>query len=138
MKKFLIAAPLALAAGAIVATPASAAPFANAGQLRAEIAQLDRQVDNLRGVSPREEQRLERQVDQLQRLYRDYARNGFSRTELQRLDGQVNTVKAQLFAQAHDRNGRFDRFDRFDRNDRGGRDQHFGHDGRQDGRGDRR
>lgn len=130
MKKFLIAAPLALAAGAIVATPASAAPFANAGQLRAEIAQLDRQVDNLRGISPREEKRLEAQVDQLQRLYRDYARGGFTRSELQRLDGQVNTVKAQIFAQSRDRNGRFDRNDR-------GQDGHFGHDSR-DGGHDRR
>lgn len=122
MKKFLIAAPLALAAGAIVATPASAAPFANAGQIRSEIAQLDRQVDNLRGISPREEKRLEAQVDQLQRLYRDYARNGFSRSELQRLDGQVNTVKAQIFAQSRDRNGRFDRNDHGRDHRDGGRD----------------
>lgn len=122
MKKFLIAAPLALAAGAIVATPASAAPFANAGQLRAEIAQLDRQVDNLRGISPREEKRLEAQVDQLQRLYRDYARGGFTRSELQRLEGQVNTVKAQIFAQSHDRNGRFDRNDHGRDHRDGGRD----------------
>src|SRR5690242_18645757 len=66
MKKFLIAAPLALAAVAAVATPASAASWNNASQLRAEIAQLDRQVDRMHGLSPREEQRLERQVDRLQ------------------------------------------------------------------------
>jgi hypothetical protein len=116
MKKFLIAAPLALAAVAAVATPASAASRTDAGQIRSEIAQLDRQVDRLRGLSPREEQRLESRVDRLQALYRGYARNGFTRSELRQLDGQLSAVKAQVYAQSHDRNGRFDRgHDRHDR-----------------------
>ena len=123
MKKFLIAAPLALAAAAVVATPANAAGWSNAGQIRAEIAQLDHQVDRMRGLSPREEQRLENQVDRLQALYRTYARGGFNRGELQRLDGQLSAVRAQIYAQSHDRNGRFDRHD-----DRGSYDDHRGHD----------
>jgi len=121
MKKFLLTAPLALASIAVLASPAAAAPY-NSGQIRNEIAQLDRQINNIRGLSPREEQRLENQVDQLQRLYKDYARGGFSRGELQRLDGQLSSVKAQIFAQSRDRNGRFDR------NDGPGRDGHFDHD----------
>lgn len=120
MKKFLIAAPLALAAVAAVATPASAADRASPGQIRAEIAQLDRQVDRMRGLSPREEQRLENQVDRLQALYRDYARGGFNRSELQRLDGRLSEVRAQVYAQSHDRNGRFDRHD----GDHRGHDRH--------------
>ena len=48
-KKFLIAGPLALAAGALLVTPASAASFSNPGQIRAEIQQLDRQVDRSHG-----------------------------------------------------------------------------------------
>jgi hypothetical protein len=122
MKKILIAAPLALAA--VLATPASAASWNNAGQLRAEINQLDRQIDNVRGLSSREDQRLENQVDRLQNLYRSYARGGFTRNELRTLDSQVTAVKAQVFAQSRDRNGRFDGHDRYDNHDR-----HDGHDG---------
>jgi uncharacterized protein (DUF3084 family) len=125
MKKFLIVAPLALAAVAAVATPASAASWYDAGELRAQIAQLDRQVDRMRGLSPREEHRLENQVDRLQAMYRDYARGGFNRAELQRLNGQVSAVKTQVRAQSHDRNGRFDRHD-----DHGRYDDHRGPDRR--------
>lgn len=105
MKKFLIAAPLALAAGALLTTPASAASWSNhAGQIRAEIAQLDRQVDRARGLSRSEEQRLEKQVDRLQSLYRTFARNGFSRGELLSLDNRVDQVRKQLFRQSNDYN----------------------------------
>lgn len=121
MKKFLIAAPLALAAGAVLATPASAAPFNNAGQIRSEIAQLDRQVSRTPGLTRSETQRLDRQVDQLQDLYNRYARGGFTRGELQTLGSRVDAVKSQLFARGHDRN------DRFDRDGRDGRDNHGGH-----------
>ena len=51
MKKILTAVPLALAAAAVLATPASAASPLNAGKIRAEIQQLDRQVDRMRGLS---------------------------------------------------------------------------------------
>ncbi len=107
MKKFLIAAPLALAAGALLSTPASAATWhLNAGQIRAEIQQLDRQIDHTRGLSHREEKLLENRVDRLQAQFRSYARNGFSRGELQRLDREVGAVKSQLYAASHDRDRR--------------------------------
>jgi hypothetical protein len=111
MKKFLIAAPLALAAGALLTTPASAARWNSASQIRAEIAQLDRQVDRARGLSPREEQRLERKVDQLRSLYRGYARNGLNRAEINALSGRIDNLRNDLFRQSNDRNGRNDRGD---------------------------
>jgi len=96
MKTFLIAAPLVLAAAVAVGTPASAAPWISAGQIRSEIAQLDRQVDRLH------DRRLENQVDRLQALYRGYARGGFTRGELQRLDSQLSAVRAQVYARSRD------------------------------------
>ena len=61
MKKIFLVAPLALAAGAVLSTPAAAqgGNYGNPGQLRAEIAQLDRQIDRRPGVSNREERVLE-------------------------------------------------------------------------------
>lgn len=119
MRKFIIAAPLALAAAVIVASPASAASFSNAGQIRNEINQLDRRIDQLQrgpnafgGISGREAQKLERQVDQLHDLYARYARGGFTRGELNTLGARVDAVRAQL------------RAERFDRNDHRGQEQH--------------
>jgi septal ring factor EnvC (AmiA/AmiB activator) len=117
MKKFLLAAPLALAAAGLLATPASAARWNSASQIRAEIAQLDRQVDRARGLSPREEQRLERKVDQLQSLYRSFARNGLNRAEISALNSRIETVRNQLFRQSNDYNGHNGR-DWNDRDDR--------------------
>jgi hypothetical protein len=120
MKKLFLAAPLALVAGALLTTPASAASYQSAGQIRAEINQLDRQVDRARGLSSAEEQRLSRRVDQLQSLYRTYSRNGFSRAELSVLSSRVDVIRNQLFRQSNDyndHNGRNDRHDRDDHRD---------------------
>jgi hypothetical protein len=121
MKKFLLAAPLALAAAGVLATPASAASWNSARQVRNEIAQLDRQVDRARGLSQREEQRLERQVDRLQVLYRNYARNGFTRGELRTLGSQIDQVRNDLFRQSSDRNGHNGRGDWNERDHHDGR-----------------
>ncbi|MBO0749326.1 MAG: hypothetical protein J2O44_02700 [Porphyrobacter sp.] len=104
-KKFLFAAPLLLAAGSVLATPASATPWNNGNQIRAEIAQLDRQIDRTRGLSQREQQQLHREVSRVQALYRSYARGGFTRSELQTLDRAVGAVKADIARQSHDANG---------------------------------
>jgi hypothetical protein len=125
MKKFLLAAPLALAVAGLLATPASAARWSTSSQIRAEIAQLDRQVDRARGLSQREEQRLERKVDQLRSLYRGYARNGLNRAEINALSGRIDNLRNDLARQSHDRNGHNgrdwnDHSDRHD--DHGGRD----------------
>jgi hypothetical protein len=104
-RKFLLAAPLALAAGALLTTPASARGWAdNAGQLRAEIAQLDRQVDRSHGISNREERALERRVDRLRSLYRDYARHGFTRNETRSLQREIASVRVAVERQSHDWN----------------------------------
>ncbi|AZI36941.1 hypothetical protein NT2_01_06210 [Caenibius tardaugens NBRC 16725] len=100
MRKFMIATPLALAAAAVLATPASAAPgFTNGRQAAQEIQQLERQVDRAEQrnqISRREATQLNRQVDQLEKLHARYARGGFTRTELRSLDSRINTVKQQL------------------------------------------
>lgn len=104
MKKILFAAPLVLAASAVLAAPASAATWNNAGQLRAEIAQLDKQVDRTRGLSKSEKRVLEQRVNQLQAHYRSYARNGFTRSEISRLNTEINQVRTAIARQSHDRN----------------------------------
>ena len=106
MKKLLLAAPLALAAGALLGSPASAQGWnaGNPSQLRAEIAQLDRQVDRTRGLSNREERALENRVDRLQSLYRTYARHGFTRGEVQSLQREIASVRVAIQRQAHDWN----------------------------------
>jgi hypothetical protein len=104
-RKFLLAAPLALAAGALLTSPASARGWNdNAGQLRAEIAQLDRQVDRSRGVSDREEGALEQRVDRLQGLYRNYARHGFTRNEVRSLQREIASVRVAIQRQSRDWN----------------------------------
>lgn len=122
MKKLLFAAPLALAAGALLATPASAASaWNNPRQLKAEITQLDRQIDYAQrghGLSSREAKQLGRQVDQLERLYRQYARGGFNRGEIASLSKKVDAVKMDIARQAHDRDGRKDRNDNRGHDDR--------------------
>jgi len=117
MKKLLLAAPLALAAGALFGSPASAQSWnaANPGQLRAEIAQLDRQVDRTRGLSNREERALENRVDRLQWLYRTYARHGFTRAEVRTLEREIASVRVSVQRQAHDWNNHPGRNDRYDR-----------------------
>ena len=106
MKKIFLAAPLALAAGALLGSPASAQSW-NAGNpagLRAEIAQLDRQVDRTRGLSNREERALEQRVDRLQSLYKSYARHGFTRAEVRSLENEIASVRVAIQRQAHDWN----------------------------------
>jgi hypothetical protein len=108
MKKLLLAAPLALAAGALLGSPVSAQSwtYGNAGQLRAEIAQLDRQVDHTRGLSNREERALEARVDRLRDLYRNYARGGFNRFEVQSLEREIASVRVAIERQSRDWNNR--------------------------------
>jgi hypothetical protein len=114
-KRFLLAAPLALAAGALFTTPAAAAWHANPGQLRAEIAQLDRQIDRKAGISDREGRALDARVDRLQSLYRSYARRGFTTAEVRTLEREIASVRVAIQRQSHDwnnhagRNGRYDR-----------------------------
>ncbi|MEP2735871.1 MAG: hypothetical protein ABJP34_06195 [Erythrobacter sp.] len=94
--KFTIALPLAIGAGLLSATPANAATYNGASEIRAELRQLDRQVNRMHGLTYREEARLERRIDNVQALQRRYARNGYSRTELRTLKSKVNSIKATI------------------------------------------
>ncbi len=123
MKKFLFAAPIALAAALISASPASAAVWNSGQQVNAQISQLDRQISSAqrsRALNQRDAQQLSRQVDQLQNLSRQYARGGFSREELRTLSNRIDGVKAQLAAKT--------RNDRHDDNRGNGRNNDRDHD----------
>ena len=110
MRKFLIAAPLALAAAVTLATPASAASAMQGGwQMGKEINQLDRQIERAQqrhAISWREATRLHREVDQLENLHTRYARGGFTRAELRILDSRIDSVKRQLRSERFDGNDR--------------------------------
>ena len=110
--KFAASALVAsLALGAAV--PAAAAVYDRPGQLRAEIAQLDRQIDRAedrRIISRREAAQLNAQVDRLESMFRSYARGGFTRYELAALDSRIDAVKRQIAVQGRDG-------DRWSRND---------------------
>jgi hypothetical protein len=103
----LIAPALAVSLTLGAAVPASAAVFyGNGANVKAEIAQLDRQIDVAKArhqLSRQESASLESQVNRLQKLYRTYGRNGFSRAELRTLDNQVDNVKRDLVRQVNDR-----------------------------------
>lgn len=98
-----LAASLALGATA----PASAATFGNgAGNVKVELAQLDRQIDVAKArhqLTFQESTSLKTQVNRVQALYRSYARNGFSRAELRTLDNRIDAVKRDLARKANDR-----------------------------------
>ena len=111
MRKFLIAAPMALAAAAMLTSPASAAPGNryNNVQITKEINQLDRKIDRAqqqRSISPREANQLHREVRQIQNLRVQYARGGFTNRELRTLDGKITNVTQQLRTERNDRNDR--------------------------------
>lgn len=103
----LIAPALAASLALGITVPASAATFVNsAGNVRIELAQLDRQIDVARArhqISASESATLEKKVDRAQKLYRTYSRNGFSRAELRVLDNRVDTLKRDLARQVNDR-----------------------------------
>lgn len=106
IKKIIFAAPIALGATLMLATPATAASYNSGSQIRTELRQLDRQIGLIRGLSKREEIALDRKVDNLQSLQRIYARNGYSNVELRSLNRQLTSLKSQVRIQSRDRNNR--------------------------------
>lgn len=98
--KMKIAAPALAAMLAVgIAAPASAAHNTAPGNLRSDIAQLDRQIDRALArhqITYREAARLNARMDQLQYSFRQYARGGFTNWELNRLEQRVDEVKFQL------------------------------------------
>jgi len=108
MRKILFAGPLALAAAAVLATPAYAAPFVHeGGQIRYQINQLDRQIDRAQArhlLSPREANRLERQVSELRGLHANYQRGGLTRGEVRALNQRIDTVQKNIQREIADGN----------------------------------
>ena len=108
MRKLTFAASAALALAATVATPAMAAPnWHNGNEIRRDISQLDNRIERAlhnRTISRIEAQRLQRNVDQLQRLYSIYSRNGLSRAEVQSLQIRIDRVEQQLRNERNDWN----------------------------------
>ena len=106
----IVASALAASLALGIAAPASAAAAWNApGQLQQQIYQLDRQIERAearRTISHREAQSLDRQVNQLQAMFRSYARGGFTRYELASLDNRITAVQRQLKIERRD-NDRF-------------------------------
>lgn len=123
MRKILISAVL-------LGTLASAAPAAaqygdyrgnygyNQGQnFDRQLAQLSDRVDRLyqrRLISEREARRLSRQIDQTDRLYDHFRRDGLTRREQHEIQNRIQHLRSQIREERQE--GREDRYD--DRRDR--------------------
>jgi septal ring factor EnvC (AmiA/AmiB activator) len=102
-----------------LAVPASAAAWNAPARLQQQIAQLDSKIERAearRIISHREARQLDRQVHNLRATFNDFARGGFTRYELQRIDSHISQVNRQLATQKFDGNNRADagRYDRYD------------------------
>ena len=89
--------------------PASAATFSNGANLRAEINQLDRQIDVAKArhrIDPRAAARLDWQVRELRQDWHVFSRGGFTRSETRALDRKIDQVKAQMIRQRAAERGR--------------------------------
>ena len=107
--KTLLAPVLFAALAAGTALPVSAAAYGNGNQLRRDISQLDRQVDQARArhvLSGREAASLDARVRTLDATWRSYARGGFTGAETRSLENRIDQVKRDFARQATDRNGR--------------------------------
>ncbi len=79
------------------------------GSLRSDIAQLDNRIDRAernRSISRKEANALRRDTDDLQRLYRNYARNGLNRQEVAMLSKKIDRIQWSLRAEQRDRDKR--------------------------------
>ena len=115
----LVTSALAASLALGIAVPASAAAWNAPGQLRQQIAQLDRQIDRAaanRTISRWEARQLDQRVANIRAMFNNYARGGFTRQELKNLDNRVDEVKRQLTIQKRDRDYRADagRYNRYD------------------------
>lgn len=105
-KLSIIAAPIALITGLAFSVPAAAQGVYSPGQMRAEIAQLDRQIARIgqsRAFTNSEYRRMTNAVDALDRLYDRYRRGGFSSYELRSLSNRIDNLHVRVAQQANDR-----------------------------------
>lgn len=113
MSKLTKSAIIAAVAAATLGTalPAAAAPFtpARANAIRNEIAQLQNRVNrnDWRGrISEREARALRNDVQRLSYNFRQYNRDGLNNWEMRNLQQQINSVRARLQVERHDRDNR--------------------------------
>ena len=132
MRKILISA-------VILGTLASAAPAAaqygnrgggygynQGGNFDQQLSSLQDRVDRLyqrRLISDREARRLSRQIEQTDRLFDQYRRNGLTRSERYDIQNRIQNLRSQIREERqegrYDRDDRYnDRYDRDDRRDR--------------------
>ena len=103
-KATFIAAPLALAAGLALATPAAArdySPF----QMHLEICQLHQQVERIgdgNRFTNAEYRRMQNAVELLDDTYREFGRDGFSNREVSVLSDRIDNVRSRINTQARD------------------------------------
>lgn len=123
----LIAPALAASMALGIAVPAHAAHgWVGPSEIRAEMSQLDRDIDRAlyRGqISRGDAYRFERQLSYIEAKFRSHARAGYSRGELQHIDKLVDQLRYDLrqemrIAGRYDRHDRYDRQARYDRHDR--------------------
>ena len=127
-KMTTLAFPALLAAAAAGATPAHAAhetprshgyhdarvhyaSFGKAVDLRRDLNRLETRIDRAYArhrISWREARGLQRQVNRLQRQFRQSRRGGLTRYEARMLDARIARVKRQLRYEIRDANGRSD------------------------------
>lgn len=77
--------------------------------VRSDINQLDRQIaraQSRRTISNREARGLQRDANQVKRLYAQYARNGLTAREAQAIKIRVDRIQFALRAERRDRDGR--------------------------------
>ena len=111
MRKILLSA--VVAATAFTAMPAQAQVWrlqpSIQRQIQNDIIQLDNRIDRAarRGtISRREAAGLNRQAIRLQRLFNRYRRNGLTRSEVARLEVEVNRLHRRLRYERRDWDGR--------------------------------
>ncbi|WP_156840015.1 hypothetical protein [Novosphingobium aquimarinum] len=77
--------------------------------VRRDIKQLDRQIaraHSRRAISTREARGLQREADQVKRLYAQYARNGLTARETRAIQNRIDRIQYALRAERRDRDGR--------------------------------
>jgi hypothetical protein len=117
MRKILMSAVLL---GTLASAAPAAAQYGDRGGYGYNQSQsIDRQLDNLsdrvdrlyqrRLISQREASRLSRQIDQTDRLYDQYRRNGLSRSEYFEIQNRIQNLRSQIREERQE--GRYDRRD---------------------------
>ena len=87
-----------------LAAPAAAQGWNQGAQFRQQIDHLERKTDRNRGISNREERRLDNQISRLKKTYNRFARGGFNRHESQTMQRMIADVRYQFRNQARDGN----------------------------------